>query len=230
VRHFLLRTLIRAALIGGALVAVLAGPADAGRLVDGARAGRLDLAMPHAETVLSRARGDVVPAQSQQGGSNSGAATPGPTPAPGPAPMPGPPTHTPAFGTPNVVFVVGIWRIIRSQGEFYLWTDNGDTAIQITLDSNGWWGLRRRADERIIWSSGKSRNDPFYDRPWLRAPGATYPISDATYQDRSQWGVTYLDIANDWIRITLTDRGEIQLDARTPAIVFRTSRGEIVNF
>ena len=224
-RHFLLCTPIRAALIGGALAAALAGPADAGRLADGARAGRLDLATPHAEkTLLGRARGDVVPVQSPQGGSNTGSATAGPTPTPGP------PTHIPAFGTPNVVFVVGVWRIIRSQGEFYLWTEDGDTAIQITLDSNGWWGLRRRADERIVWSSGKTRNDPFYDRPWLRAPGATYAISDAAYQDRSKWGVTYLDIANDRIRIALTDRGEIQLESRTPTIVFRTSRGEIVNF
>jgi hypothetical protein len=211
-------------LTGGALAAALAGPADAARLADGAAAGRLDLAMPHTEVLLGRARGEVAPVADPQGQSNTGSAAPEPTPTPGP------PTHTPVFGTPDVVFAVGVWRMMRHQGEFYLWTDNGDTAIQITLDSNGWWGLRRRAEERIVWSSGKTRSDPFYDRPWLRAQGAIHAVSNAAYEGRSQWGVTYLDIANDRIRITLTDRGEIQLDSRRPMILFRTSRGEIVNF
>jgi hypothetical protein len=147
-----------------------------------------------------------------------------------PGPMTPGPDQGPAFGTPNLVFAAGIWRIIRSQGEFYLWTDSGNTAIQITLDSNGWWGLRRYGDEKIVWSSGKTHNDPFYDRPWLRPQSADFPIATAAYQGRSQWGVTYLDIGNDQIRITLTDRGEIQLDTRTPTIVFRTGRGEMVTF
>jgi hypothetical protein len=147
---------------------------------------------------------------------------------------PGPATpglgRTPTFGTPNVVFVAGIWHIIRSQGEFYLWTHNGDTAIQITLESNGWWGLRQGTLERIVWSSGETRVDPFYDRPWQRATGATFPMSSAAFQGPSRWGTTSLDLAGDRLRIMLTDRGLIEIDTRTSGIVFRSSTGRSVTF
>jgi hypothetical protein len=181
-RYVLLYALIRTVLIAGTLVAVLLGPAGPAT-ADGLTAGRANPVTRPAEPL----RGLVVPVSSPQGQSNTGAGTPGPI-TPGPtAPGPG---RTPAFGTPDVVFVAGIWRIIRSRGEFYLWTDNGDTAIQITLDSNGWWGLRRGTLERIVWSSGKTRVDPFYDRPWQRATGATFPTSSAAHQGPSRWGTT----------------------------------------
>jgi hypothetical protein len=227
-RCVLLFSLLRTALIAGTLAATFLGPAapaTAGRLADGLPAGK-------ANAVPGSLLGIVVPVTNPQGQSNAGAGTPGPI-APGPA-TPGPttpgPGRTPAFGTPEVVFVAGIWRIIRSRGEFYLWTNNGDTAIQVTIESNGWWGLRRGALESIVWSSGKTRVDPFYDRPWQRATGATFPTSSANYQGPSRWGTTYLDISNDQIRITLTDGGQIQLDTRTPRVTFLTSFGRSVNF
>ncbi len=236
-RYARLCTLIRTALIAGALAAGLVGPVEAGQL-DRATAGNANPAT-HAEALL----GGVVPVTSPQGHSNLDSSGPrqgpgpgrdgGPNSDPNRGPERGPssgPDRGPAFGTPNIVFTAGSWSIIRSQGEFYLWTGNGDTAIQITLDSNGWWGLRRGWDERIVWSSGKTKADPFYDRPWQRPPSTSYPISSTAYQGPSRWGTTFLDIGNDQIRITLTDRGVIQIDARSSRIVFTTSRGVRVDF
>jgi len=239
-RYVLFFSLFRTALIAGTLVAVFlgpAGPAAAGRLAYGLPADKANPVTPPGEPLLGNLPGMVVPVTNPQGQSNAGTGTPGlitPGPAtPGPA-TPGPatpgPGRTPAFGTPEVVFVAGIWRIIRSRGEFYLWTNNGDTAIQITIESNGWWGLRQGTLESIVWSSGKTRVDPFYDRPWQRATGATFPASSANYQGPSRWGTTYLDISNDQIRITLTDKGQIQLDTRTSRVTFLTSFGRTVNF
>ena len=225
-RCVLLFSLFRTALIAGALVAVFfwpAGPADAGGLT----AGKANPMRPLVEPPFVALRGMVVPVANPQGDSNTGAGTPRPI-TPGPT-TPGP-SRTPAFGTPEVVFVAGIWHIVRSRGEFYLWTGNGDTAIQITLESNGWWGLRQGTLERIVWSSGETRADPFYDRPWQRATGAPFPMSSAAYQGPSKWGTTFLDITGDHIRITLTDRGMIEIGTRDPRIVFRTSMGRAVTF
>ncbi len=206
-----------------------AGPAEAGRL-DAARAGQLNPVIPYAQPLW----GHVVPVSSPQGHSNLGTSPPPQGPRSGPSGPSGPigpgPDTGPAFGTPNVVFTTGTWSIIRSQGEFYLWTGNGDTAIQITLDFNGWWGVRRGWNERIVWSSGDTKVDPFYDRPWQRPPSITYPISSTAYHGPSRWGTTFLDISNDQIRITLTDRGLIQIDTRSNRIVFTTSRGRRVDF
>ena len=136
----------------------------------------------------------------------------------------------PEFGTPNVVFVVGIWRIVRTKDDFYFWRDNGELAIQVTRDSNGWWGLRRQSREDVVRSSGalmdtEGRDNNFYDRPWSRASGATRPVSTLAYEFTGTQGTTFIRVANDQIRITLTDKGEIVLNSRQRNIIFRTREG-----
>jgi len=180
-----------------------------------------------------RAPGGPGPGQGPGGpgpGPGQGPGGPGPGPGQGPGgPGPGP-GQAPAFGTPNAVFVVGQWRIVKSAGEFYFWTDNGNKAIQVTLDSNGWWGVRRFSDEKVVWSSGSTGEGSFYERPWQRFGGPTYTLSTITYEGRGSHGATSIRVGGNQIRITLTDRGEIELNTQAPAIVFRSSRGGTFTF
>lgn len=196
------------ALICCALVAICAGPAEA-------RRATLVIGNTEYEDVRAKAeRRRLV--QAEQADESAATAK-----------------QAPPFGTPNVVFAVGAWRIMKlsqESREIYLWTDNGDRAIQVTLDSNGWWGLRRLSDEKVVWSAGNTGVGSFYERPWLRAEGAVFPISAVAYEGRGTHGTTSFEVANDQIRITLVDRGEIQLDTRTRRIIFRNNRGETVTF
>jgi hypothetical protein len=144
------------------------------------------------------------------------------------------PPPTAEFGTPDVVYSVGIWRIVRTTlggaGQISFWTGNGDTAVEVVLDSNGWWRVRDRSREQIVWSAGHTSPQNFYERPWQNPGRAAVPISTASYQARGSEGTTFVDVANDQIRITLTDRGEIRFDPRSPRITFRTNGGKTVSF
>jgi hypothetical protein len=210
--------------VGGNMLGV-AVPGDDVRAKTGA--GRLRLAQNQGDE--SR-RGPPLPDDPRRGPPLPDDPRRGPPLPDDPRRVPPPPSAAPAFGTPNVVFVAGIWRIVRSSGEFYLWADNGDRAIQITVDSNGWWGVRRQSDEKVVWSSGSTGEGTFYERPWLRAAGPAFPISSVTHEVRGTQGTTFIRVSGDQIRITLTDRGEIQVDSKSRAIVFKTSRGGTVTF
>jgi hypothetical protein len=138
-----------------------------------------------------------------------------------------------AFGAPGSTFVAGIWRIERISDDFYFWVDNGAKAMQITVDSNGWWGLRSSSNEHVVKSDGgfMTRTDTqFYQRPWQGYAKATFPIANVKYQLRGRHGPTLFDISNDQIRIRLPDNGEIAIDTRQPAIVFKTKYGRTFDF
>ena len=94
----------------------------------------------------------------------------------------------PAFGKAGVVFAVGVWRIVKvifsGLELMYLWTGNGDKAIELVAVSNGYWRLRSGAEEKIVFPTGSPEDRQFYDRPWLRSHNTPFPVSRIVYEHK----------------------------------------------
>jgi uncharacterized caspase-like protein len=164
-----------------------------------------------------------------------------PTPPQAGASPPPAASQTPAFGTPDVVYSVGVWRIVKtaSAGDWHIffWTDNGDTAVDLVLSSNGYWGLRRQSREYTVHSTGEVKEWRFAAQPWLKAVGRVFPIVSLTYEEKGP-GLTSILIGHDQIRITLPPSrvlphrglGVIHLDTRSRAIKFISYDGKSHTF
>jgi hypothetical protein len=126
---------------------------------------------------------------------------------------------------------------MTSAGEIFLWTDDGNRAIEVVLDKN--WRLAPRQDinetvvsvrldsrESVVFFDGSTEARRFGRRPWLHTVRTTFAISNASYAYRGLNGITSIEVANDQIVINLPDGSNARLSSGDRRITFTNALGK----
>lgn len=142
------------------------------------------------------------------------------------------PNHTAiALDTP---YRFGNWRLMwpSDDNDLYLWYGaDAKYAIEVIGDSNGWWRWRADSQERVVWSSGHTSQQDFFDRPWHDIDTQAQHLAPAiaaslSFSIKGTNGLTRFDFEHDELVITLTDGGRIGVRATDPQIDFISPRSQ----
>ena len=133
------------------------------------------------------------------------------------------------FGIQNKLFQLGEWLFYYPSGsnDVYLWHTSYSIALEIVGDSNGWWHLAtRNYGEMTVYSNGSQAKASFYNRPWInrftQPPRQIKPGSQFTLIGSN--GKTIFSASSSVLRITLADRGVIEILPFEPKVTFQNAR------
>ncbi|MFO0628468.1 MAG: WD40 repeat domain-containing protein [Polyangiales bacterium] len=144
-----------------------------------------------------------------------------------------PPDWVPTHPAParDVTHRYGVWTFVvggLTPHDVVLWNDAARTAVELHAGSNGWWHLRTKEKEFVVWPYGGASPQDFFARPWQSPlPAHTREVAAGEVLEIHQGNVgTVLRFDDDALRVTFSDGRGLTLPRRGDRLDFdgRTGR------
>jgi WD40 repeat protein len=146
---------------------------------------------------------------------------------------PQPSDWTPTHPSParDVTHRYGVWTYVvggLTSHDVVLWNEGARTVIELHAGSNGWWHLRTRNKEFVVWPHGGSAPQDFFARPWQSdLPTRTVEVVAGEVVEIHQGTAgTVLRFDDDALRVAFCDGRTLVIPRHGDAIDFDGRTGK----